>query len=55
MKRDMENFVAKWMVCQQFKVDHMRPDRLHQEIKFLEWKWEVINMDFITGLPRSQN
>ena len=25
-----------------------------QEIKLPDWKWERINMDFITGLPRSR-
>ncbi|WMV09486.1 hypothetical protein MTR67_002871 [Solanum verrucosum] len=26
---------------------------MDQNIALLEWKWEIINMDFITGLPRS--
>ncbi|WMV57889.1 hypothetical protein MTR67_051274 [Solanum verrucosum] len=25
-----------------------------QEINILTWKWKVINMDFITGLPRTR-
>ena len=34
---------------------HIRPEGLYQEIDLLERKWEVINMDFITYLSRSQN
>ncbi|WMV24393.1 hypothetical protein MTR67_017778, partial [Solanum verrucosum] len=29
------------------------PGGLAQRIELPEWKWEMINMDFITGLPRS--
>ncbi|KAH0781716.1 hypothetical protein KY290_001314 [Solanum tuberosum] len=35
-------------------VEHQRPDGLAQNIELLEWKWEMINMDFITSLPRSR-
>ncbi|WMV40589.1 hypothetical protein MTR67_033974 [Solanum verrucosum] len=34
--------------------EHQRPGGLAQNIKLLEWKWEIINMNFITGLPRSR-
>ena len=30
-----------------------RPLGLMQRIKILQWKWEHITMDFVTGLPRS--
>lgn len=55
MKRYVANFMAKCIVCQQVKVEHMRPTRLYREIKLSEWKWEIINMDFVTTLPRSRN
>ncbi|KAH0637697.1 hypothetical protein KY289_037612 [Solanum tuberosum] len=54
MKKGIAEFVAKCPNCQQVKVEHQRPGGLTQNIKILEWKWEVINMDFITGLPRSR-
>ncbi|WMV07964.1 hypothetical protein MTR67_001349 [Solanum verrucosum] len=47
-------FVAKCPNCQQVKVEHQRPGGLAQRIELPEWKWEMINMDFITGLPRSR-
>ena len=45
-------FVAKCLNCQQVKVKHQRPGGMAQNIELSEWKWEMINMDFITGLPR---
>ncbi|KAH0781018.1 hypothetical protein KY290_000616 [Solanum tuberosum] len=55
--RDIAYFVAKCPNCQQVKVEHQRPGGMTQEINIPTWKWEVINMDFITGLPhtRKQN
>ena len=47
-------FVAKCPNCQQVKVEHQKPGGMTQEIDIATWKWEVINMDFITGLPRTR-
>ena len=55
MKKDMTNFVAKYMVCQQVKVKHLRLSRLTQEIELSVWKWKKINMYFVIGLPWSKN
>ena len=49
MKRDIADFVSKF---QQVKVEHQKPGGMTQEIDIPTWKWEVIFMDFITGLPR---
>ncbi|KAH0781790.1 hypothetical protein KY290_001388 [Solanum tuberosum] len=54
MKKGIAEFIAKCPNCQQVKVEHQRPGGLAQNIKIPEWKWEMINMDFITGLPRSR-
>ncbi|WMV20158.1 hypothetical protein MTR67_013543 [Solanum verrucosum] len=43
-----QEFVAKCPSCQQVKVGHQRPGGLAQNIELPEWKWEMINMDFIT-------
>ena len=51
MKRDIAHFVSKCPNCQQDKVEHQKPEGMTQEINFPTWKWDVINMDFITGLP----
>ena len=39
------------MKCQQVKVEHQNPTGLMQPFPVPEWKWEVISMDFIIGLP----
>ena len=51
MKRDVTNFVAKCMVCQQVKAEHQRPSGLLQPLPIPEWKWDEITMDFVMGLP----
>ncbi|XP_073225700.1 uncharacterized protein [Cicer arietinum] len=35
-------------------VEHQKPVGLLLPIEILEWKWEGIAMDFVTGLPRTQ-
>ena len=53
MKRDIAQFVAQCLVCQQVKVEHQRPAGFLQPFSIPEWKWEHITMDFVTGLPRT--
>ena len=51
MKKDMDEYISRCMKCQPMKVEHKHPASLLQPFPVLEWKWEVISMDFITGLP----
>ena len=51
MKKDMAEYISRCMKCQQVKVEHQHPAGLLQPLPVPEWKWEVISMDFITGLP----
>ena len=51
MKRDISEFVSKCLVCQQVKAEHQVPSGLLQPIMVLEWKWDRITMDFISGFP----
>ena len=53
MKRDIAQFVAQCLVCQQVKVERQRPVRFLQPLSIPEWKWEHITMDFVTGLPKT--
>ncbi|KAL6345674.1 hypothetical protein AAG906_017410 [Vitis piasezkii] len=53
MKRDIAQFVAQCLVCQQVKAEHQRPAGSLQPLAILEWKWEHITMDFVIGLPRT--
>ncbi|KAG8474782.1 hypothetical protein CXB51_031699 [Gossypium anomalum] len=51
MKRDISEFVAKCLICQQVKAEHQVPSGLLQPVMIPEWKWDRITMDFVTGLP----
>lgn len=53
MKKQVADHVAKCLNCQQVKAEHQRPGGLAQDIEIPQWKWEMINMDFVVGLPRT--
>ena len=53
MKRHVEDFVRRYLMCQQIKDEHQRTAGLLQPLKVAEWKWEHITMDFVTHLPRT--
>ena len=55
MKRDIANFVSKYLTCQQVKLEHQRPYGLLQQLPILEWKWDSIAMDSISELPRTSS
>ena len=50
IKKDMVEYISRCMKFQQVKVEHQHPGGLLQPFPVPEWKWEVISMDFITGL-----
>ncbi|XP_038989917.1 uncharacterized protein LOC120113176 [Phoenix dactylifera] len=52
MKREIAQFVAQCLTCQQVKAEHQRPAGLLQP-PLPEWKWKHITMDFVSGLPRT--
>ena len=53
MKKDVADFVAHCLICQQVKIEHQRPGGPLQSLKILQMKWDIIIMDFVTGLPKS--
>jgi hypothetical protein len=55
MKRDITEYASLCDTCQRVKAQHQRPAGLLQPLKIPEWKWEEIRMDFIIGLPRTQD
>ena len=54
MRKNIVEYLSKCLECQQVKVEHQHPTRILQTIPIPEWKWEVISLDFITGLPRTK-
>jgi hypothetical protein len=53
LKKDIANYLAKCLECQQVKAEHRHPVGLSQPLPIPKWKWETISMDFITELPTS--
>jgi hypothetical protein len=53
MKKDVADYIARCMECQKVKAEHKHPGGLLQPLPIPEKKWEVITMDFIRGLPRT--
>ena len=53
MKREVADFVARCLVCQQVKAEHQKSSGKLQSLDIPEWKWDKITMDLVTGLPRS--
>ena len=53
MKSEVAEYLAKCMECQLVKAEHQHPAGLSQPLPILEWKWEVISLDFTTGLPKN--
>jgi hypothetical protein len=53
MKKEVVDFIAKCLECQRLRDDNRNPDGLLHPLPIPEWKWEVVTMDFIIGLPRT--
>eukprot|EP00253_Pinus_taeda_P012189 PITA_12189 len=54
MKKSIVEYLSRCLECQQIKAEHQHPAGLLQPLPVPEWKWEIISMDFITGLPRTK-
>ena len=54
MKREIAQFVNECDVCRRVKAEHQRPAGLLQPLAIAEWKFDHIEMDFVTGFPKSK-
>jgi hypothetical protein len=52
MRNEVADYVAKYSICQQVQLEHRKPVGLLQPLPIPEWKWEMVTMDFVSGLPR---
>ena len=50
MKKEVAEFVAKCLTCQQIKAEHQALSGKLQSLSIPEWKWEKITLDFVIGL-----
>jgi hypothetical protein len=53
MKKDVVDYITRCMECQKVKAKHRHPASLLQPLSISKNKWEVITMDFITRLPKT--
>ncbi|GKE34432.1 putative reverse transcriptase domain-containing protein, partial [Tanacetum coccineum] len=53
MKADIATYASKCLTCAKVKAEHQKPSGLLQQPKIPVWKWEMITMDFVSGLPRT--
>ena len=54
LKADLVDYLSKCLECQQVKARHQHPVGLLQPFPIPGWKWELISLDFIKGLPLTQ-
>ena len=50
MKREIAQYVSECDICQRVKAVHQKTAGLLQPLKIPEWKWDMIEMDFVTAL-----
>ena len=55
MKNELAEYIAKCFERQQVKTEHQHLAGLLQPLPISNWKWEIISLDFVMGLPRNQN
>ena len=55
LKASVQKFVSSCEVCQQAKTEHAKQPGLLQPLPVPQDAWQVICMDFIKGLPMSNN
>ena len=52
MKSDIAEFINKCLVCQKVNIEHQKLSRALHPMEIPNWKWEIISMNFVMGLPR---
>jgi hypothetical protein len=54
MKGDIARYVSECDVCRRVKAEHQRPASVLESLKIPEWKWDKVEMDFVTSFPKSR-
>lgn len=50
----MKECLQEWMVSQQTKAEHKRPEGKLQSLPIPKWKWDYTTMNFFIELPKMQ-
>ena len=53
LKKEVAMYIAHYLECHRVKAEHKHPASLLHPLHILEWKWEVVAIDFITKFPRT--
>ena len=53
MKKEVAN-IARCLEYHKVKYEHRNPDNFLQPLPILEWKWDVVTIDFITKTPKTR-
>src|SRR3954463_13240338 len=54
MKQDIARYVSECDVCSRVMAGHLKPAGCLQPLPLPDWKWDKVEMDFVTGFPKSQ-
>lgn len=54
MKKGVVNFVVECSTCLQVKIKYQKPPGKLQPLPIPGWKWEHIMMEFLMGLPKTE-
>ena len=54
MKKDIFEYVSKYLTRQQVKAEHQVPSDLLNPLPIPQWKWDNITMDFVSSFPLTQ-
>ena len=54
IENEVAEYIARCIECQEVKADHQNSSGLLQPLPILDWNWEIISLDFITGLPKNK-
>ena len=55
LKRYIANYVSKYVVCKQVKIEYQILAEKLQPLPIPKWKWEHITMDSVDGLPMTKD
>ena len=53
MKNKVAEFMTMCIECWQVKVEHQHLAGFLQPLPIPNWKWEVISLNFVIGLPKN--